>query len=413
MDVSVIVDDFDDDALGDDNYILGAVMSRAPQPKLDDPLFDRINFSKLPNIDPDGDQPNPQFIIWKDDDGLIAKLETTENDQTQIVAQKKITEKEAYTYLFKLSESYPIIDVEGGIHIEPDNGTHENVPKFKDHLKGRLDKIAKAVPELLSWAIKKSEITKDELIESLNDVYDAKTLNQFLENQDVIAIIGKDIVKEYRKKLAKMAPRKYIDLQSQASVLKEIGGQPNLLLREISRGTVHDSVIANILSGSISTFGLYNVMQAIESAPKNAYTRLERRNWSVLGLMTPREKITIADMIMNKTGTVEDFVNALDLVLRVLSNPTDASAEIVKPFKLTTEKLILDHNLLDYYVMVSNGIESDRFMYKYGAFRDYMVANYTIPLPGLEGLVHKIEETGIPYWIERRLPKVTQFQLLN
>jgi len=414
MDISVIVDDYAYDALGDDDYTLGAVISLAPQPKLDDPLFDRINFSKLPNIDPDGDQPNPQFIIWNDDNGLSAKLETTVNDQIQLVAQKKITEKEAYTYLFKLSESYVIIDVEGGIHIEPDNGTHENVPKFKEHLKGRLDKIAKAVPELLSWAIEKSEITKDELITVLNDIYDAKILNQFLENPDVIAMIGIDAAKEYRKGLAKMAPKKYIDLQSRASVLKEIGGEPDEVLREISRGTVHDHVIANILSDSISTFGLYNVMQAIESAPKNARGHMERRNWSVLGIMTSREKISLADEIMRKTADedVDGFVNALDLVLRVLSNLTDESAQIVKPFRVSLFGLLLDPNLLNYYVMVSKGIESDRYMYKYDAFRDYMMANYTIPLPGLEGLVQKIEETGIPYWIERKFPNVTQFQRL-
>lgn len=65
-----------------------------------------------------------------------------------------------------------------------------------------------------------------------------------------------------------MKPREYLKLQKTASVLKEIGRTP-----DSKHGVLPDTVIMEILTrmydNSISTYGLYNIMHAIETAPKN------------------------------------------------------------------------------------------------------------------------------------------------
>jgi len=268
------------------------------------------------------------------------------------------------------------------------------------------------------------------IVEVLLTIKSAEKLKNLLDHPDIVSIIGRDAVQESRKGLIEIAPKKYIELQSQASVLKEIGGEPDYERGEISRGTLHDHVIANILSGSISTFGLYNVMQAIENAPKNAVTPFEKRNWSVLRHLSKHEKIMLAGEILSIGKlTTAQFVDVLDLALRVLSNPDDETwkaypkidSEFVQeyqnanvPFNMTTWLFFqMPHVFCRFRFMKT--IKSIVMSYKpqLDLLKDmnkYISANYIYPLPGLEGLVVEIDKIGIEKWIPEKFPYVTQFQ---
>jgi len=277
------------------------------------------------------------------------------------------------------------------------------------------------------------------IVEVLSTIKSAEKLKNLLDNPDIVSIIGKDAVQELRKGLVKLAPKKYIELQSQASVLKEIGGEPDYERREISRGTVHDHVIANILSGSISTFGLYNVMQAIENAPKNVVTPFERRDWSVLRHLSKKKKKMLAEKILPSmlaekilpSGklTTAQFVDMLDLMLRVLSNPDDKTwkenpemklkyiqdyQNANVPFNMTTWayfQMPLVFNQYYFILAIKSIVKSSRQTHPtIVSMKKYISANYVYPLPGLEGLVVEIDKIGIEKWIKQKFPYVTQFQ---
>ena len=198
-------------------------------------------------------------------------------------------------------------------------------------------------------------------------------------------MIGKTNTQEFRSKLPDVVSKKYFNLKQQASVLKEIGGVPNKEKREIERGIFHDHVIGNILSGSISTFGLYNVMKAIETAPPNAYTReTERRDWSILRVIPKEGLIQLATELWNDSKTTKIFVNKLDFALRSLSKHPE---------------LMEDLESIPRTIKFIRAYPSKKIT--------------TTVLSGLDGLVRDIDKIGTQKWIETKLPYVTQFQGLK
>ena len=226
------------------------------------------------------------------------------------------------------------------------------------------------------------------IIKKLYSITDLVVLNTLLENEHIVYLIGKDNAKEIRSRLPSMAPKKYFDLQQQISVLKEYGGNPDYEKGEIGRGTIHDHVIANIFSGSISTFGLYNVMTAIENAPKNAYT--EKRDWSILQVMPKKKLIKLATNIKKESNTTKEFIQILDLALRILSRyPQEDRRHVMSA---------------SYYA-----IKTGKHCPKMECHLQIEMTNQ-IYLDGLDGLVRDVNNIGKTQWIETRLPYVTQFQ---
>jgi hypothetical protein len=257
------------------DFIYGASLStdengKVDQPQLD-PVFDKIDWNKLPQPGPTDDWGSPQFIIGFEGEQLTALIETYQNAQTNIVAKKDITVGEAIIFIIKLAEHYTIIDINNSTAI------------FRDDLcLFHIKDIAEYAPNYITWAIEKAHYNKDGFLWKQYDKYDflwqmsrirnPVVLNRLLENQSVIDIIGKETVVEYRRRLPGLDPVKYRNLQMRASVLKEIGAVKDAELEEYLDGILPNQVIAEILSGYIPAFGLYNVIEAIKTAPKNIYS---------------------------------------------------------------------------------------------------------------------------------------------
>lgn len=250
------------------DFIYGATLStdengQVDQPQLD-PVFDKIDWNKLPQPGPADDWSPPQFIIGFEGEQLNARIETYQNAQMNTVANKNITVGEAIIYIIKLVEYYDIINVWGQHEIP--RGIVESL------IKDNLEEIVEYAPKYITWAIEKAEYNKDGLLWKMSRIRNPVVLNRLLENQTVIDIIGKEAVVEYRRRLPSMDPVKYRNLQMRASVLKEIGAVKDEELQEYLDGILPNDVIAQILSGYIPAFGLYNVVEAIKSAPKNIYS---------------------------------------------------------------------------------------------------------------------------------------------
>lgn len=378
------------------DFIFGAVITEDPQPPLDK-HFDKIDFVKIvrstpPNEDGDVDV---QFIIGYDKQNqLVARIEVIENHNPRDIGKVPVTPEHAIELLLRLGEKYDIINVSGDEFSTP--GLN-----YKGFLADHLGSVAVEMPYFLPWMIEKIN-DPDYIKNKLKyDTRDPDILNTLLENEDIVYVIGKDDAKKLRAKLPKMAPKKYFDLQQQASVLKEYGGRPDYEEEEIRRGDLHDHVISNILSGSISTFGLYNVMNAIKTAPKNVYT--EKRDWSILKVIPKKALTKLATKIQKDSKTVEQFVQTLDLALRILSK----HPEILDMEKMSTK-------LSEFCFRAIKIGELPRNI----DFEDIDITNQ-IYLDGLDGLVRDINKITINLqqrltrWIETRLPYVTQFQGLD
>lgn len=250
------------------DFIYGATLStdengQVDQPQLD-PVFDKIDWNKLPQPGPADDWSPPQFIIGFEGEQLNARIEAYPDAISIIVARKDITVGEAIIFTIKLLEYYDIINVFG----EP-----EIVMSIIWTIKTHIKNIVEYAPTYITWAIEKSNISKDDLLWKMSRISNPVVLNRLLENQTVIDIIGKEAVVEYRKKLPSMDPLKYKNLQMRASILKEIGAVKDEELQEYLDGILPNDVITQILSGYIPAFGLYNVIEAIKTAPKNIYSK--------------------------------------------------------------------------------------------------------------------------------------------
>lgn len=327
-------------------------------PKYDIPGFDnKIDIKKIIEDNLNNDI-ETWFTIGYIDKKLTANITSYSNRVLTTHATKNITPEKAVELIVYLSEYYNIDDtlntplVYEGFRFYP---LQNNVLRI----------VAYNVPNLISWAL--SKYNKDIIEDIIRRENNAKILKNLIDNEDVVQLLGVKEIQNFRKKLITLNPEIYENLQKELSILTDVEIRENKVF--------HDSVLLNILSEYVDSYGVYNVMKEIKNRYKK-HTFLEKRNWSILKQIDP---VPLAKEIQKRTSSVQGFLNLFDLFLRIASKSKDDN-----------DNLLNECN--------------DAFI------TGYKILHKTpVYLPGLEKLETEIVNIGLDKWIVEKLPTINRF----